>query len=254
MTYLIYDGSFEGLLTAIFEVYALQVKDPRIRRQEHVTEQLFSQTLSVSYNEEKANRVKEKIKKLLGVEGFTSLWKATLSELEGIEDTILGVVAYSLETKKNVLGDFGHPEVLALQEVLKKIGRERHRMTAFVRFALGGDGIFYSGIEPDFDVLPLISDHFKKRYADQKWLIFDKRRQYGIYYDLQRVIPVEIQEADNHHYPAVLELEWDPSEIEFQKLWKNYFKSTNISSRKNQKLHLQHVPRRYWKYLVEKGE
>ncbi len=253
MTYLIYDGSFEGLLSAIFEVYALQVKEPRIRSQQHVIGQLFSNTLNVPYNEEKANRVSAKVKILLGREGLNALWKATLSEREGIEDTVLGVVAYALETKKNILGDFGHPDVLALQEVLKKIGRERHRMTAFVRFALGNDGVFYSGIEPDFDVLPLIMDHFKKRYADQKWLIFDKKRRYGIYYDLQRVVTVEVQEVVNSLYPAVLELQWDPSENEFQKLWKNYFKSTNIASRKNQKLHLQHVPRRYWKYLVEKG-
>ncbi|RZL34744.1 MAG: DUF4130 domain-containing protein, partial [Pedobacter sp.] len=35
-------------------------------------------------------------------------------------------------------------------------------------------------------------------------------------------------------------------------LWKDYFKSTNIESRKNTKLHVQHVPKRYWKYLTEK--
>ncbi|HCV81945.1 MAG TPA: DNA metabolism protein, partial [Zunongwangia profunda] len=42
------------------------------------------------------------------------------------------------------------------------------------------------------------------------------------------------------------------NEISFQKLWKSYFESTNIKSRKNTKLHLQHVPKRYWKYLTEK--
>ncbi len=254
MTYLIYDGSFEGLLTAIFEVYALQLKEPRIRRKHQVAEQLFSQNLHISFDEEKANRVRKKLQDIIGAEGLNALWKAILSEIEGIEDIVLGVVAYALESQKNILRDFGHPDVIALQDVLKKIGRERHRMTAFVRFALGGDGVFYSGIEPDFDVLPLISGHFKKRYADQKWLIFDRRRQYGIYYDLQRVITVEVQESETSPHPAVLDLEWDPNENEFQKLWKNYFKATNISSRKNPKLHLQHVPRRYWKYLVEKGE
>ncbi|MGY0039832.1 DUF4130 domain-containing protein [Pedobacter sp. NJ-S-72] len=35
-------------------------------------------------------------------------------------------------------------------------------------------------------------------------------------------------------------------------LWKDYFKSTNIAARKNTKLHIQHVPKRYWKYLTEK--
>lgn len=41
-------------------------------------------------------------------------------------------------------------------------------------------------------------------------------------------------------------------EFEFQKLWQDYFKSTNIESRKNMKLHTRHIPKRYWKYLSEK--
>ena len=35
-------------------------------------------------------------------------------------------------------------------------------------------------------------------------------------------------------------------------MWKDYFDSTNIKERKNMKLHIRHVPKRYWKYLSEK--
>ncbi|WP_072989097.1 DUF4130 domain-containing protein [Flavobacterium segetis] len=42
------------------------------------------------------------------------------------------------------------------------------------------------------------------------------------------------------------------SEIQYQKLWWEYFDHTNIKERKKIKLHLQHVPKRYWKYLMEK--
>lgn len=31
-----------------------------------------------------------------------------------------------------------------------------------------------------------------------------------------------------------------------------HFKSTNITERKNTKLHVQHIPKRYWRYLTEK--
>ncbi|HSJ69893.1 MAG TPA: DUF4130 domain-containing protein, partial [Anditalea sp.] len=92
----------------------------------------------------------------------------------------------------------------------------------------------------------------KKRYADQRWLIFDTKRNYGIFYDLHRVITVEAHQSEQSNSPSLMQLEWDETEKEFQNLWKNYFKSTNIASRKNPKLHLQHVPKRYWKYLIEK--
>ncbi|RYE25413.1 MAG: DUF4130 domain-containing protein, partial [Sphingobacteriales bacterium] len=38
----------------------------------------------------------------------------------------------------------------------------------------------------------------------------------------------------------------------YQLLWKSYFNNSNIKERKNMKLHIQHIPRRYWKYLTEK--
>ena len=38
----------------------------------------------------------------------------------------------------------------------------------------------------------------------------------------------------------------------YQQLWQQYFSSVNIVARKNMKLHIQHMPRRYWRYLVEK--
>lgn len=46
---------------------------------------------------------------------------------------------------------------------------------------------------------------------------------------------------------------YDETEGLYQKLWKQYFSSVNISARKNLKLHIQHMPRRYWKYLPEKA-
>lgn len=55
--------------------------------------------------------------------------------------------------------------------ILKKITRERHRMKAFIRFSKSNDGLYFATIDPDFNVLPFIIDFFKKRYADQKWLI-----------------------------------------------------------------------------------
>jgi probable DNA metabolism protein len=38
----------------------------------------------------------------------------------------------------------------------------------------------------------------------------------------------------------------------YQNLWKNYFNSVNIASRKNTRLHVRHIPKRYWRHLTEK--
>ena len=45
---------------------------------------------------------------------------------------------------------------------------------------------FLSLVRPDFNVLPLIQPHFKRRYQDQRWLIYDEQRKFGLYYDLRK--------------------------------------------------------------------
>ena len=121
-------------------------------------------------------------------------------------------------------------------------------MKAFVRFQLLSDGIFYSSIEPDFNVLPLIKDHFKNRYADQQWIIYDIKRNYGLYYNITEVEQISLESSPKKGAENIFQEE----EALYQELWKSYFKHTNIESRKNTDLHLRHVPKRYWKYLTEK--
>jgi probable DNA metabolism protein len=38
----------------------------------------------------------------------------------------------------------------------------------------------------------------------------------------------------------------------YQTLWKQYFKSIAIEGRINPRLQMQHMPKKYWKYLIEK--
>ena len=126
-------------------------------------------------------------------------------------------------------------------------------MEAFVRFRLTKDDIYFAIIEPDFNVLPIIIKHFKSRYADQKWLIYDIKRKIGAYYDLNKTEYVSMELPEDIGISGGNSEYFDPGEIYFQKLWKEYFDSTNIKSRVNMRLHVQHVPKRYWKYLSEKS-
>ncbi len=252
MTWLLYDGSFEGLLTAIFETYEYKWVDVHIRKEGSEVAQLFAEIRTVCTDESKAKRVWDKLVQLLDSKGMRTLWTAWLSELETIEDTILGVLRYAIGMKQDVLKDYGNLHVIQLQQTVKSVGREKHRMEAFVRFQLTKDNIYFSVIEPDFNVLPLILTHFKNRYADQRWFIFDSRRNYGIYYDLEEAAFVDFVPNSLLSPNGVSSDAFGDGEDLFQKLWGDYFKSTNIAGRKNTKLHVQHVPKRYWKYLVEK--
>ena len=249
---LIYDGTFDGFLCCLFHTLEHHLEQVVIQNQFVKQSGLFADDEIISTNEEKANRVWKGLKSKVSRMSSFQFYYAFLSEQEGVENVLLDyfryVITQGIKSDKN----YTHPSILKVSQIAKSVGREKHRMEAFIRFKLTKDDIYFANIEPDFNVLPLISKHFKRRYADQKWFIYDIKRQYGLYYDLNTVEIVHMEFPEHFDFSKTSEDYFAEQEFEFQKLWQDYFKSTNIESRKNMKLHIRHVPKRYWKYLSEK--
>jgi probable DNA metabolism protein len=251
MTTLVYDHSFEGLLTAIFDVYESQLKEVNIFREGTNVPAMFTETRVVITDTTKAARVMRTLADRLTPVAVRQFYKCFLSGLPEIEHTMLRYTRYTLQQLVPAERNFGHPDVLIVHQTSRKVDREKHRMEAFVRFSLTADQLYYSIIQPDYDVLPLITRHFRERYADQRWLIYDSIRKYGMYYDLKEVAQVQL-EFSTHANPAESAAVLDEKEALYRQLWQQYFTSVNIPARKNMKLHLQHMPRRYWRNLPEK--
>lgn len=252
-TILTYDHSFEGFLSCIFYIYEHKLMNVRIVGNRLDSENFFDSIQEVHSEEAKAQRVWKGVKKSFSANGRNVLYKAYLSEQPNVENLLLHFIQRQFATHSKIDGDFSDPIIMKLSKIVKMVNREKHRMDAFVRFRLTRDGLYFATVQPDFNVLPLNLHHFKARYADQRWLIYDVKRDYGIYYNLDQVefVKLTLSKNVNDHRKAGYFFSQD--EMAFQDLWKNYFKSTNIASRKNMRLHLQHVPKRYWKYLSEKA-
>jgi len=251
MIVLVYDESFEGFLTAVFEVYEYKFEDVQIVKRSIWNGTVFEQYHNVDTNSEKAARVWKGVQRYISTEAMHALYHTWLSEQPNVESVLLQYLQYLFAKKTNIETDYSHPAVLAVTKTARKVHREKHRMEAFVRFQLTKDGLFYAVVEPDFNVLSLLINHFEKRYADQHWLIYDAKRRYGIHYDLEKVNYVQLSFTDDVSSKNI-QLVYDEMEQLYQTLWQKYFSSVNIKARKNTKLHIQHMPKRYWKYLPEK--
>lgn len=248
----IFDGSYTGYLCCVFEAFE--------RKEFHavpITESLMESTLFPDYrtidtDPLKYNRVLSAMEKVVERKNLNLFYHNFLSDSPVEWLNAFQLIIELFKMKKLDLRNFGDPSILRLHQTLKKVSRERHRMKAFIRFVKSDDGLYTAVVEPDFNVLPLIVEFFKNRFADQDWLIYDIKRNYGFHYSANEINEVSGNIKDTIPNPYELELNIDPKELEYQHLWSTYFKSTNIEARKNLKLHLRHVPKRYWKYLVEK--
>jgi probable DNA metabolism protein len=251
MTLLVYDGSMEGFLSAVFHIYEYKLSDVQVRPDSNVQDNLFGETIIVYPDESKAARVWKGLKEKLSGNGIKQFYHSFLSEMPAVEDHLLAYCRYVFSSNRHVDSDYSNASVLMISQLSKKVYREKHRMEAFVRFQLTADNIYYAVIEPDFNVLPLISEHFFNRYADQQWIIYDSKRKYALYYDLQTVATVEI-DFNEHLSDSNIVSVSHMNEGLYQQLWQRYFQSVNIEARKNLKLHIRHMPKRYWRKLVEK--
>jgi len=252
MTTFIFDGSFEGLFTAVFEFYERKPGKVKLVAQRHYQPSFLEETLEITSDGAKAERVWNSLKKKLPQAWQARFYKSFLAETSEIFQHLFDFAIYIFDNPKGAEANYGHPSVIAISQMDKSVNRERHRMKAFIRFQETTDGIFYAPIEPDYNVLPLIADFFKNRYADQKWMVYDVKRNYGLYYDLETVDEIKLEQMPKTGTTFLEENLTNDAEGLYGLLWKDYFKSTNIPARKNMKLHIQHVPKRYWKHLTEK--
>jgi len=247
MTILVFDGSWHGLLCCVFDVFEYKLGPVSVSACSHNQADAFGAERLVCTDPAHAARVSKGLFGKLSAKAMADLYACFLSEWSEAPSLI---VRYARAVFSEGLTEnaYGHPDVLKVTQIAKRVSRERHRMKAFIRFQLTSDGIYFAQIEPDFNVIPLIAGHFKRRYADQEWIIYDKKRQYGIYYDLKKVEEVQFTFSEGKPNPSA----FTESEALYQTMWRDYFKHVSIDSRKNTALHLRHVPKRYWKHLIEK--
>lgn len=248
-----YDHTFEGLLTAVFECY--RRKDFPIDICSRYGEQryLFVESVDIETNTVKAERVWKGMLQRLTGKNNQLVYYAFLSEEQGIEMKIYRFLRRLFSGLFNIETDYGDADVLYLTQTAQKVKKEAMRIMQFVRFQHTKDGLYFCGIEPRYDVIPMVTGHFQKRFTDQKWLLYDLKRSYGVLYQKDKVEEVEISSQQFNRLNGQVKNDILEEEEEFyQKLWKTYFKHTTIQERKNLRLQRQHMPRRFWRYLPEK--
>jgi probable DNA metabolism protein len=254
MQLFVYDKTFEGLLTAVFDSYELKIVPEKIIGQADQQTYLFADVHTVITDEAKGDRVWKGLHKKISDDACQMLFVVYLSELPDVEITIYQYIRKAMESKVSIENNFGDATVMEVLQLFKKVSREAERVRMFIRFQKTADDIYFAGFDPQYNVIPLAIKHLKKRFSDQKWILYDTRRKYGFYYDLKEVTEVRFDESKIHPVTGKIDdsvLSGD--EKMFQNLWKLYFKEIEIKERHNPKLHRQLMPKRFWKYLTEKN-
>lgn len=254
MAFIVYDGSFEGFLTVIFECYARKIVPVDICSERVFQENLFTAKLHISCDENKASRVWKALKMKLHKRNKYMPFFAFLSESPNIEMKLYRFIRRVFDSTKSIETDYGDQDVLELRKIERQVMQETVRIHQFVRFGQTRDGLYFAPVEPAYNVLPLATQHFRTRFSDQRWLIYDIKRDFGFFYDLQQIHEVVLTEKQFSPVNGQIQDHLAKEEEQFyQALWRDYYNQISIKDRKNLRLQRQHMPRRYWKFLPEKA-
>ncbi len=253
MNIFIYDKTFEGLLTVVFDAYFRRCFPDLLLQRTDQRPLFYDEVVEIHTDTEKADRVWKGLQKKLSPPSLSFISCVWLSELPESDRLLVRYIRKVFDTPHSIELNFGDADVLAVSRIGKQVAGERLRVIQFLRFQQASDGTFFAPVKPLYNVLPLTLEHLKDRFGDQHWLIYDLKRAYGYYYDQKEVIEVSFAEKEAHLIDGILsETLLDPQEKQFQQLWQTYFKATSIRERLNPNLQRKNMPVRFWAYMPEK--
>ena len=253
MIIFVYDKTFEGLLTAVFDAYSRRTFPDLLVTEGEPFPLFYDEAIRIYTDDRKAERVWKGLEKKISKSSLSGLTVTWLSELPEVDLLLFRYIRKAIDAPATIEFNLGDPDILETAKIWKKVNNERLRVMQFFRFQKAADGTFFAAVKPVYNVLPLTLPHLKDRFADQCWLLYDLKREYGYYYDLKEATEVRFEEKEAHLLSGLLDEElMDADEKLFQQMWKTYFKSIAIKERLNPKLHRQHMPARFWKYMPEK--
>jgi len=238
---LLYDGSFEGFLSLVYEVYyeKLEVAEIIKKMPEAL---LFERFHEVFTDIIKARKVLEAITKHFTKEQQHTIFHIILCDTRDYEMALLEYLRIGFKNKKE-LRNINNANLFYIQNLEKELLCLVHKMYGFTRFEELEDGTLYAKIETKFNIVPFLGEHFCKRLGNIPFIIHDVKRALAF-----------VKNDEMHEIRSIASFDtpfYSNEEEKFKVLWKTFFKAAAVESRYNPKLQQSWVPLLYRTYMSE---
>jgi uracil-DNA glycosylase len=144
------------------------------------------------------------------------------------------------EGERHLLDRATDPDTHQASQWAKSVGRDTHKMKAFVRFKAvpGEDNAFIAWFEPEHFIVDRIAPFFARRFAGMRWAILTPYRSVA-------------WDGETLSFGAGAERSDAPTGDAREDLWRTYYASIFNPARLNPRMMRQEMPQKYWKHLPE---
>ena len=175
---------------------------------------------------------------------FLKLAASVICHSDPTRFSLLYRMLFRMAHGRNFLGMAIDPDVVAANRMSKSIGRDYHKMTAFVRFkeiplpeGVAGRRRFVSWFEPDHFIIDRVAPFFQRRFNDMDWLIVTPKGSASWDGETLRTSDEPAEKPD---------LRDDTDD-----LWRTYYANIFNPARLKVKMMMSEMPKKYWKNLPE---
>ena len=239
------DGTLNGILTAVFEVFSKNLQNYNnilYCCKTYYNQNFLEQVIEVETDEDKSKRVLKKLKTLLKSGNYAKLFIAVKSGNENMPNIVFFYILENILNSDDQTDNLRNQKVFLYDKLVRAVLLEAHRFKGFLRFSKLNNGVYYAKYFPDNDITAIISPHFVKRYYNMPFIIHD----------------THYNQICAHYKNKTIIVNKEISEIkvkdEISNLFKSYCDSITIKSRENKKLMHNYMPKRYFINAPEKNE
>lgn len=260
-----YDGTLEGLMTAIYTAYASRCEPMDICQSHNVQMRLDQEIVDIRTDMDAALRVRTGICRQLGIRVWSTIAQASTCDDPATGTKVYRFVRYALDSTyackctgcpgkstcnspckaktSKVLDECSHPSVEPLLRLQRHASCEAERMRQFIRFEHTSDDFWFAKCNPNASVVPLVMSHFASRFNTQRFVIYDEAHHLAGMSSQGRW---QLVRTDDITVPERAEEEGC-----MQDAWKRFYRALSVESRYNPELRRQFMPKRLWDNITE---
>lgn len=142
MTVFLFDNTFEGLLTSVFEAYSRRTFPEVLLPEGEPLPLFYDEVFSVITGKEKAERVWRGLQKKLSSSALVCLAQCWLAEEKETASLLFRYIRKAIDAPRSIETNFSDLDVLAFSRMWKRVDWERLRLLQFIRFQKAADGTF----------------------------------------------------------------------------------------------------------------
>ncbi len=237
----LYDGSFEGFLTCVYEYYYSFNTPVDIVSDEDFSASFYP-ILKIETDTKKASKVKKAIEEKISFYSPSFLKDCLLCTGIGVEMNMLLYVVNGFKYGGGIYHNYKIDCVNFLRKAERNLEKEKHLYLGITRFSKIND-TYIAKVEPNNRILYKIQDHFLQRNFDLPIVIYDVTHKEVL---LGYKFKAQIVKVDKLDIPDITK-----DEKELKALWKNYYDTISIKERYNPRCRDNFIPKYRHKYMDE---